>query len=509
MKLIPFLFIVFYSVFTFGQVEETFESDLTANSTSFTSGGVEFVLGQDLIVTNRNGDGYSSSNWFLEHAICPGVKAKGSLSTADGSEFYLNGLSVSGSKNCGNAANGRVRVFWYRAGRLISKKRYDISKTTNNGYTDLDFTIDGKSSISTDSIVVKILGRLQSVKLDNFDWSKSLEHKIKRNLNVLSSKEFVNENVTYQWYNCTSTCTAIPSETNKNFIASQIGQYAVEVSDGTITYMTANKQVKIIPVISDAIVETFEIDQEYNGHTFTSSGKEFELGNNWEVDSIEFWGVESTDWYIDNSNNCNASSSTFIGSISTENGSNIFFNSAWMFASKNCDGVADGSIRITWYKNGKYKDSEEYEVNSASSEMRSNGFVFLDFSLDQRSQIFCDSIIFETLGDLTYLAIDDFSWSKRLAAPEAKIGDKTTDFQEMSSSEVYTYPNPAVDIVTIQHSGFESGDVFISNAMGEVMYSTEINGTETIMDISELSEGMYFLRLESEGKSDISRIIKK
>lgn len=58
------------------------------------------------------------------------------------------------------------------------------------------------------------------------------------------------------------------------------------------------------------------------------------------------------------------------------------------------------------------------------------------------------------------------------------------------------YPNPASDLVTIEPEGDATTFFLIYNSMGALVYDGTING-KTIVDVSSLSPGIYFIRIEN------------
>jgi photosystem II stability/assembly factor-like uncharacterized protein len=70
--------------------------------------------------------------------------------------------------------------------------------------------------------------------------------------------------------------------------------------------------------------------------------------------------------------------------------------------------------------------------------------------------------------------------------------------------EIRIYPNPTTGIVTA--TGIDGGQVEVMNSLGNVLMKKEI--TFSGIDISELSDGMYFIRIQSGNQRIIKRIIK-
>ena len=94
----------------------------------------------------------------------------------------------------------------------------------------------------------------------------------------------------------------------------------------------------------------------------------------------------------------------------------------------------------------------------------------------------------------------------------ACIGDTTFTILNVSglfdsqNTELAVYPNPSNGIFTISLDG--NFDYQIINILGDVIINENANNS-TIVDISELSDGIYFVRLISNGAEKTVKLIKK
>ncbi|HRF16085.1 MAG TPA: T9SS type A sorting domain-containing protein, partial [Bacteroidia bacterium] len=67
-----------------------------------------------------------------------------------------------------------------------------------------------------------------------------------------------------------------------------------------------------------------------------------------------------------------------------------------------------------------------------------------------------------------------------------------------TSKTLSVYPNPASQQIMIKYDDFKFGDVLnITDVMGKHLLSLQITNNETFADISNLSDGIYFVRLNS------------
>jgi photosystem II stability/assembly factor-like uncharacterized protein len=78
--------------------------------------------------------------------------------------------------------------------------------------------------------------------------------------------------------------------------------------------------------------------------------------------------------------------------------------------------------------------------------------------------------------------------------------------EENSSSEIGLYPNPAHNSVTIDNVSIGS-IISVVNSMGEEIISFVATTSITTIDLTAFSAGIYFLRVASEEKAEILRLV--
>lgn len=74
---------------------------------------------------------------------------------------------------------------------------------------------------------------------------------------------------------------------------------------------------------------------------------------------------------------------------------------------------------------------------------------------------------------------------------------------------VEVYPNPVSNELTINAGGKEIKSIVLFNALGAEVKNETISSTSTTSDLRMLEPGMYFLKLNLEGESQVIRIIKQ
>ncbi|AWG20541.1 hypothetical protein FFWV33_02835 [Flavobacterium faecale] len=83
----------------------------------------------------------------------------------------------------------------------------------------------------------------------------------------------------------------------------------------------------------------------------------------------------------------------------------------------------------------------------------------------------------------------------------------TLGVKENTLEGVSMYPNPTTDAVTI--NSINGGDITVFNSLGATVLSAKNVSTNHQLSISSLSSGVYFVKIVSDNKSSISKIVKK
>ncbi len=71
---------------------------------------------------------------------------------------------------------------------------------------------------------------------------------------------------------------------------------------------------------------------------------------------------------------------------------------------------------------------------------------------------------------------------------------------QVLQNQVYVYPNPAKDVVTISNIP-QGANIRITDVTGKVVMKLTSNETEITASISEFANGIYFVHLEHEGST--------
>jgi bilirubin oxidase len=78
-----------------------------------------------------------------------------------------------------------------------------------------------------------------------------------------------------------------------------------------------------------------------------------------------------------------------------------------------------------------------------------------------------------------------------------------------SDNSFIVYPNPTCDKFQIQCSNFKDGELTIHNLLGETIYQSTITNSQSTVNISQFTKGIYFVRLKTNDKIYNQKLIKE
>lgn len=89
----------------------------------------------------------------------------------------------------------------------------------------------------------------------------------------------------------------------------------------------------------------------------------------------------------------------------------------------------------------------------------------------------------------------------------ADVGIKTT---KPTLDGIITYPNPVKDQLSIEFSALDLKDLKlnITNTLGQIIYNTEVSDRKLKLDLSSISNGVYFIYVQNNVGQKIFKIVK-
>jgi len=117
------------------------------------------------------------------------------------------------------------------------------------------------------------------------------------------------------------------------------------------------------------------------------------------------------------------------------------------------------------------------------------------------------SLAFSPSGYLN-VAYSDASYSYK--ATVMKYDSVYAGINEPQVSTFSVYPNPATDKITLETTGtIEGCKLVLINVAGQELISQQVSERKTVIDITTLPSGVYFVRLTNERMVKVGKIIKQ
>ena len=101
---------------------------------------------------------------------------------------------------------------------------------------------------------------------------------------------------------------------------------------------------------------------------------------------------------------------------------------------------------------------------------------------------------------------------------ENQLGVNVDDFvitgtlanESFQLNNVAIYPNPSNGLVTVSYGNFEPTQIQVYDISGKLILTKEnLSASETNLDLSSASQGIYFIKISSENQNTVKRLIKK
>jgi len=82
---------------------------------------------------------------------------------------------------------------------------------------------------------------------------------------------------------------------------------------------------------------------------------------------------------------------------------------------------------------------------------------------------------------------------------------------ENKESEIIIYPNPVKDILKIQTKKESNEVIYFSvfDPLGKLILSKQLSETTTNVDLTNLHDGLYFVKIKTGEKKQLVKIIKR
>jgi len=117
---------------------------------------------------------------------------------------------------------------------------------------------------------------------------------------------------------------------------------------------------------------------------------------------------------------------------------------------------------------------------------------------------YCDTLTVDSLGNIVYKGINT-GFSLQTTTPTILTGLENTS----ATNSIHLQPNPAQDKITISGVNSELKNFVLLNAVGQQVNSGSFINKQNTIDISDLSNGIYIIKLSDKtGNSFNQKFIK-
>ena len=155
-----------------------------------------------------------------------------------------------------------------------------------------------------------------------------------------------------------------------------------------------------------------------------------------------------------------------------------------------------------------YVAYQDFGYQGKTSVMRFDGTNWADVGnagFSETSDVF-QSLAFSPSGQ-PYVAYEDGGNSDKATV---MYYDAPAGINELKGSRLSVNPNPATDRITVETTVSQANwQLSIMNLNGKEVLTLQITETKTIIDISNLPSGVYFVRLTNEKTVEVGKFVKQ
>ncbi len=110
--------------------------------------------------------------------------------------------------------------------------------------------------------------------------------------------------------------------------------------------------------------------------------------------------------------------------------------------------------------------------------------------------LICSETVVELVNDSILITNSDYQQTHGYRTFWKKI-NRSTSIKTFNSTQISIYPNPANTIISIESTGL-IGSVTVFLSTGKLENSVELNSSNTEINVSNLNDGLYFIRITNK-----------
>lgn len=311
------------------------------------------------------------------------------------------------------------------------------------------------------------------------------------------------------WTIYNSTNSGLPSNSISAISVDSAGNKWIATRKGLAKFDDTNWTIfnEANSGLPDNIITAIKIDESGNKWIGTNNGAVIKLDETNRVVSKFFPKInEITSIAIDNQGN------KWVGGTSDWNfglnggGLAVFDDESWsVYNSTNSELPYNSITAIAIDKQGnKWMGTYLPELFFYGGIVKFDGtnWVFYDGTNSVLPEDYIYSIVIDDYGNKWF-----GTWvSGVIVYNENAITTSSKDNITAQTDDFIIYPNPAKDFISIE--GLQSGTLEIFNSSGSVLRNFEVDGMLTKVDISNLPNGMYSIRVTTNDKIFAKKFIK-
>ncbi len=85
---------------------------------------------------------------------------------------------------------------------------------------------------------------------------------------------------------------------------------------------------------------------------------------------------------------------------------------------------------------------------------------------------------------------------------------ETSSITESTQLKISLYPNPTTGKLQLETDIIGDYNIEITNIAGQIVYSEELKTTEAVINISDKQAGIYFVKISTEDKQSVMKVVK-
>jgi hypothetical protein len=281
-------------------------------------------------------------------------------------------------------------------------------------------------------------------------------------------------NLSYQWVLNGNT---IVSATNANYLPTATGSYAVKVTDSSSGCIKTSD----VMVLSSSFVTSPNGTNYFCGSQLLTVPLGSSNSYQWKKNGVTISGASTASYsatvsgsyscVITNGSCSSTTSATILNTTSPPTGP----SSQSLATGSTLNSIVVSGTNILWYSNPTSTNSL---INNTTP----------------------------LVNGTTYYASQTLNGCEgpRLAVTvQVQLGIEDFNSVKMSYS-----PNPVTNVLDIKSNEILK-NISIVNALGQIVFTKKCNSTDLNIDLSTLSAGSYFVKVQAEDKKNIFKIIKK